>query len=59
MMAGSVLASALLVLDGYRGWREAGSETAELLLRALGIAGNDARALATSELPELSGRLTN
>jgi len=57
MMAGSVLASTLLVLDGYRGWREAGSETAELLLRALGIAGDEARALATGELPELSRQL--
>jgi hypothetical protein len=41
------------VLDGYRGWREAGSETAELVLRALGLAPEEARELANAELPPL------
>lgn len=53
LLAGSVLAATLLVLDGYRGWREAGSETAELVLRALGIPPDEARSLAALPLPEL------
>lgn len=54
MLAGSVLAATLLVLDGYRGWREAAAETAELVLRALGIPAAEARTLATTELPALA-----
>jgi AcrR family transcriptional regulator len=53
MIAGSVLGACLLVLEGYRGWREAGSEAAELILRALGIADKEAQALANLELPDL------
>ena len=53
MLTGSTLAAGCLVLDGYRGWREAGSETAELLLRALGLAPEEAKELANAELPLL------
>jgi AcrR family transcriptional regulator len=56
MLAGSMLAASLLVLDGYRGWREASTETTVLLLRALGIGADEARALAETELPELPAR---
>jgi hypothetical protein len=54
MTMGSILGSCLLVVEGYRGWREAGIEMAELVLRALGITADEARILATLDLPDLS-----
>jgi hypothetical protein len=42
-----------LVLEGHRGWRDAATDTAELVLRALGIPGDEAVKLATQELPAL------
>lgn len=53
MIAGSVLGSMFLVLEGHRTWRDAGSDSAELTLRALGIAAEEARSLSTGELPAL------
>lgn len=53
MLAGSVFGACLLVLEGYRGWREAGMESAELILRALGIEPGEARRLASADLPDL------
>ncbi|VVN33440.1 hypothetical protein PS662_05011 [Pseudomonas fluorescens] len=53
MISSSVLGSIFLVLEGHRTWRESGSDTAELVLRALGVPPDEARALATSELPTL------
>jgi AcrR family transcriptional regulator len=53
LISSSVLGSIFLVLEGHRTWRESGSDTAELVLRALGVAPEEARALATAELPAL------
>jgi AcrR family transcriptional regulator len=53
LLAGSTLAAMLPVLDGHGTWREIGSDTAELLLAALGVDREEARALARSELPPL------
>lgn len=53
MMSGSVLAAMLLVLEGIETWREAGSSTAELYLRALGVPPEEARAISRRALPEL------
>lgn len=53
MMAGAVLGAMFLVLEGHKSWREAGSDTAELVLRAFGVAPDEALALATGELPQL------
>lgn len=53
LVAGSVMVSMMLVLDGHKTWREAGSETAELVLRALGIPNDEARRIACQELPPL------
>ena len=53
MIAGSVFSACLLVQQGYRGWREAGCETAELVLRALGVDVQEARTLTRIELPDL------
>ncbi|MBT1265485.1 TetR/AcrR family transcriptional regulator [Pseudomonas sp. NPDC087814] len=52
-IASSVLGSMFLVLEGLKTWREAGTDTAELILRALGVSIEDARVLATVELPPL------
>nr|WP_218171960.1 TetR/AcrR family transcriptional regulator [Pseudomonas yamanorum] len=52
-IASSVLGSMFLVLEGLKTWREAGTDTAELILRALGVSIDDARVLATVELPPL------
>jgi len=43
----------LPVLDGRGTWRDIGSDCAELMLVALGLARDEARALARSELPPL------
>jgi hypothetical protein len=54
LLAGSTLAAMLPVLEGHGTWREVGSDTAELLLAALGVSRDEARALATAELPPLA-----
>lgn len=53
VIAGAVLASMFLVLEGHRTWRDAGSDTAELVLRGLGVDAETARRVATAELPPL------
>ncbi len=53
VISGSVLAAMSLVLEGHKTWREAGSDIAELCLRALGIPFESARELAMAELPPL------
>lgn len=53
LISSSVLGSIFLVLEGHRTWRDAGSDTAELVLRALGVPLEEARTLATGELPAL------
>jgi AcrR family transcriptional regulator len=54
LLAGGTLAAMLPVLDGHGTWREVGSDTAELLLAALGVDRDEARALARSALPPLA-----
>lgn len=54
LLAGGTLAAMLPVLDGHGTWREVGSDTAELMLAALGIEREEARMLAHSELPPLA-----
>lgn len=53
LLAGAGLAAMFLVQDGHRTWREAGTDAAELVLRALGIPPDEARKLAAAELPPL------
>jgi hypothetical protein len=53
MATSSVLGAIYLVREGLRTWRDAGSDCAELVLRALGIPADEARALATAELMPL------
>ncbi|NWB96962.1 TetR/AcrR family transcriptional regulator [Pseudomonas gingeri] len=54
LISGAALGSMFLVLEGHRTWREAGTDTAEFILRALGVPAQEARELAAQELPELS-----
>ena len=53
MIGGTVLSAMVLVLEGHRGWRDAGSDAAEMVLRALGVSAEDAYAFAIAELPVL------
>ena len=53
LLVGGTLAAMLPVLDGHSTWRDAGSDAAELLLIALGISRDEARAIATAELQPL------
>jgi AcrR family transcriptional regulator len=50
----ATLAAMWLVLDGEKTWREAGSDAAEMMLRAIGVNAEEARAMALVDLPPLS-----
>jgi len=52
-IGGGVLGASLSVQEGCRGWREASSDAAEFILRALGIPAIEAQALVSVELPDL------
>lgn len=54
LISGSTLSAILMVVEGVQTWRDAGSETAELILRALGVEPSEARAIASAPLPELA-----
>ncbi|RJF89294.1 TetR/AcrR family transcriptional regulator [Oleomonas cavernae] len=54
VIAGSTLAAIVLVLDGLRTWRDAGTDVAAMVLRALGIEKDEALVLATRLLPDLA-----
>ncbi len=53
MIGGSVIASMMVVLEGHKTWRDAGSDTAEFILRSLGISADEAQRIATGELQPL------
>ena len=52
-ISGATLAAMLPVLEGHGTWRDVGSDTAELVLVALGVTREEATALARSELAPL------
>ena len=54
MLTGTTIAAMNSVIRGEQTWREAGSNAAELLLRAGGISPAEARRTARSELPPLA-----
>ena len=54
IVAGATLSAIALVLQGLRTWRDAGSDAAELALRALGVPVPEAREIACRELPPLA-----
>ncbi len=51
LITGSTIAAMFTMLNGYKTWQDAGSETAQLVLRSLGIPAAEARRLATKKLP--------
>lgn len=53
VIAGSTLAAIVLVLDGLKTWRDAGTEVATAILRSLGIGKDEARDIASRPLPDL------
>lgn len=52
-IGGATLSGMMLVQEGYKSWRDAGSEVAELMLVALGIERTEAAEIARCELPQL------
>ena len=54
MIAGTGLSAVFLVLQGHKTWRDAGSDAAQFVLRALEIEPEEARRIANLELPPLS-----
>ncbi len=54
IIAGAVLTSIFLVLEGHKTWRDSGHDVAELLLCTLGIDPEEAIHIARMELPDLS-----
>ena len=54
MVLGATVSAMWVVLEGHQTWREAGSSTAELVLRAMGIQAAEAREIAMAELPRLA-----
>ncbi len=53
LVGATTLSAMWLVLDGEKTWRDAGADAAELVLRAIGIEPEEARALARADLPPL------
>ena len=54
LLTGACLVSIQAVLSGYQTWRDAGSNSAELALRAFGLSPAEARAIAREDLPALA-----
>jgi AcrR family transcriptional regulator len=54
MLAGATIAAMNAVIRGDQTWRDAGSHTAELFLRAGGVPAAEARRIAQRELPLLA-----
>ena len=50
---GATFGAMMLVLDGHRTWRQAGSDTAEIILRGLGLDRAEARDITQKELDPL------
>jgi AcrR family transcriptional regulator len=53
LIAGTVLGSIFMVLEGHRTWRDASADAVEFVLVSLGLNRDEAKALATAELPQL------
>ena len=54
LVVGATVSGMWMVLEGHQTWREAGSSTAELVLRAMGIEPKEACEIAMAELPRLA-----
>lgn len=56
VMGGSTLIGMLYVRQGVKGWRDSGSEIAELVLRSVGVTKDEARRYSALHLPEAAGK---
>ena len=54
LVVGATVSAMWMVFEGHQTWRDAGSSTAELVLRAMGIELAEAREIAMAELPRLA-----
>ena len=54
LIGGATMSGVLLVIDGLKTWREAGHDLAAMVLTAFGMPADEAKALATVELPPLA-----
>lgn len=54
LVIGATVSAMWMVLEGHQTWREAGSSTAELVLRSLGIDAVEAQRISATELPHFS-----
>jgi AcrR family transcriptional regulator len=54
LVSGATVSAMWMVLEGHQTWRDAGTSTAELLLRAMGIDPAEAHEICTADLPDLS-----
>jgi hypothetical protein len=54
LIVGATVSAMWMVFEGHQTWREAGSSTAELVLRAMGIEPTEAREISMTELPRLA-----
>jgi AcrR family transcriptional regulator len=53
LVAGATVSAMWMVLEGHQTWRDAGTSTAELLLRAMGIDPAEAYEICIADLPHL------
>jgi AcrR family transcriptional regulator len=53
MISGATVSAMRMATEGHLGWRDAGSSTAELVLRALGVGAQEAAEISQVELPTL------
>ncbi|WP_210245718.1 MULTISPECIES: TetR/AcrR family transcriptional regulator [Alphaproteobacteria] len=53
VIGGATLSGMMLVQEGYKSWRDAGSEVAQFILVALGVERTEAAEIARRELPQL------
>lgn len=54
LITGAILGSILLVLEGRKTWRDAGSDTAQFVLIAMGVPHDEAGMIARTELPAIA-----
>ena len=54
LAVGATVSAMWMVLEGHQTWRDAGTSTAELLLRAMGIDPAEAHEICMADLPDLS-----
>jgi AcrR family transcriptional regulator len=54
LAVGATVSAMWMVLEGHQTWRDAGTSTAQLLLRAMGIGPAEAHEICMADLPDLS-----